>query len=129
MNLKTPEYQSGSCNIGGAEVRRREFFAIFGTVLSLAYWVASFSLHTHWGVRALVFFPLVFATIGWYQARRKFCLAYGLVGLFNFGSIGQASRIMDPELRLADRAQAFRILAQATVLAAVFALIFTLIPA
>lgn len=102
MSSKTPEYQSGSCNIAGAEVRSLIFS------------------HSHW---------LPLAVIGWYQSRRKFFLAFGLSGVFNFGNLGEISQVADPAQRSADRAQALKMLAQATLTAAVFALILTFIPA
>lgn len=129
MNSKTPEYQSGSCNIGSAEIRRRKISGIIGGVLSLTFYAAALSFHASQGIRGLIFFPLVLATIGWYQSRRKFCLAFGLMGVFNFGNLGETSRVQDPAQRSSDRAQALKMLAQASAVAAVFALVFTLIPA
>jgi len=72
---------------------------------------------------------LVLGTIGWYQSRRQFCLAFGLSGVFNFGNPGKVTRIEDAEQRTADRAQALKMLAQATAMAAVFALVLTVVPA
>jgi hypothetical protein len=129
MNSKMPEYQSGSCNIGGAEVRRRKIFGIISGVVAIGFYVLAIVLHAPRGIRALVFFPLVFATIGWLQSRRRFCLAFGFSGVFNFGNLGEVSKVQDPAQRAADRAQALKILAQATLVAAVFALILTLFPA
>jgi len=129
MNLKMPEYQPGSCNIGGPEVRRRKISAFIGSVFSVAFYVFAFSIHAPKGVRALVFFPMVLATIGWYQSRRKFCLAYGWSGVFNFGNLGEVSRVQDPTQRAADRAQALKMLAGATAVAALLALLFTFFPA
>ena len=129
MNLKTPEYQPGSCNIGGPEVRRRKRSAIIGAVLTIAFYIFVLSMHAPKSVRALVFFPLVLATIGWYQSRRKFCLAFGLSGVFNFGNLGEVSRVQDPTQRAADRAQAVKMLARATVVAAMLALFLTFVPA
>lgn len=129
MNSKTPEYLPGSCNIGPAEVRRRQISGIIGAVLSVAYCLISLSLHAPRGIRSLIFFPLVLTAIGWIQSRRRFCLAYGLKGVFNFGNIGEASRVQDPIQRSADRSLALKMFVQASVIAAVFALVFTLIPA
>jgi hypothetical protein len=69
---------------------------------------------------------MVFA-IGFIQARKKFCLAYGFMGTFNFGKLGQISRVSDPMAKKADRKTALTILAQSFFLAlgltlAVFAL-------
>lgn len=129
MNSKTPDYQSGNCNIGGAEIRRRKISGAIGGALSFIFCAAALSLHAPQGIRALIFFPLVFTTIGWYQSRRKFCLAFGLMGVFNFGNLGEVSRVQDPAQRSADRAQALKMLVQASAVAAVFTLVFTLVPA
>ena len=129
MSSKTPDYQPGSCNIGGPEVRRRKISGIVGGVVSIAFYLAAFSMHASKGVRALVFFPLVMATIGWYQSRRQFCLAYGMSGVFNFGNLGQVSRVQDPAQRSADRMQALKMLAQSTAVAATLALVLTFFPA
>lgn len=129
MSSKTPDYLPGSCNIGGAEVKRRQMYGILAAGVSLAYWLVTLLMLAPEGVRALVFFPLLMATIGWFQSRRKFCLAYGLLGVFNFGKVGEATPIMEPALKSADRAYALRLLAKSAFLAAVFALLLTLIPA
>jgi hypothetical protein len=128
MNSKMPEYQSGSCNIGGAEVRRRKVFGIISGVAAVAFCILAIILHAPRGIRVLVFFPLVSAAIGWFQSRRRFCLAFGFSGIFNFGNLGEVSRVLDPAQRAADRAQALRILARATIVAALSALILTVIP-
>lgn len=128
-NLKTPEYQPGVCNIGGAEAHRRKISGYIGAVFSIAYFVACISFHAPRGIRAIIFIPLVVASTGWLQSRMKFCVAFGLMGVFNFGSLGQASRIVDNEQRSIDRRRALVMLAQAAAFSAVFALVLTLIPA
>ena len=59
---------------------------------------------------------MVFA-IGFIQSRKKFCLAYGFMGTFNFGKLGQISRVSDPIAKKADRKTALTILAQSVLLA------------
>lgn len=129
MSSKTPEYKSGVCNIGGAEVRRRKVSGVIGAIFSIAYYAASISFHAPRGIRAIVFIPLVVAFTGWLQLRSKFCLAFGLMGVFNFGKLGEVSRVVDPEERQVDRKRALVMLAQAVAISAAFALVFTLIPA
>jgi hypothetical protein len=60
-----------------------------------------------------IFIPLAVASIGWVQSRRKFCLAYGFMGTFNFGKLGRLSRVADSANRAADRKTALGILFQA----------------
>lgn len=129
MNSKTPEYKPGSCNIGDVEVRRRKISGVIGGLFSIAFYVATLSFHASKGVRALVFFPLVAAATGWLQTRSKFCLAFGMTGVFNFGGSGEVSRVVDPEERSEDRTRALIMLSQAIAISAVFALFFTLVPA
>jgi hypothetical protein len=78
--------------------------------------------------RWAVFVPLVVAAIGWIQSRRKFCLAYGLAGTFNFGRMGDIKRVNDPISRNADRKTALTILLQSIALAFVVTLVFYFLP-
>ncbi len=54
------------------------------------------------------------ASVGFVQSRKKFCLAYGFMGTFNFGKLGQLSKVADSASRAADRKTALSILFQAT---------------
>jgi hypothetical protein len=67
--------------------------------------------------RISLFFPLMVFAIGFIQSRKKFCLAYGFMGTFNFGKLGQISRVSDPVAKKADRKTALTILAQSVLLA------------
>jgi hypothetical protein len=68
------------------------------------------------------------ASIGWVQSRKKFCLAYGFMGTFNFGKLGQLSRVSDSASRAADRKTALSILFQAGAYAVVATAIIYVIP-
>jgi hypothetical protein len=70
---------------------------------------------------------MVFA-IGFIQSRKKFCLAYGFMGTFNFGKLGQISRVSDPVAKKADRKTALTILAQSVFLALGLTLTAYLLP-
>ena len=67
-------------------------------------------------------------TIGWVQSRKKFCLAYGLTGTFNFGKLGQISRVADPIARAADRRTALIIFARSTLYAAALTALVVALP-
>jgi hypothetical protein len=71
---------------------------------------------------------LLVASIGWIQSRKKFCLAYGFMGTFNFGKLGQLSKVSDKSAQAADRKTALSILAQSLSLAAILTLIVYLLP-
>jgi hypothetical protein len=75
-----------------------------------------------------MFVPLMVFSIGFIQSRRKFCLAYGFMGTFNLGKLGDLSRVQSPEDRRADRKTALSILLQAAGLSLILTLITVLLP-
>jgi hypothetical protein len=66
--------------------------------------------------------------VGFIQSRKKFCLAYGFMGTFNFGRLGKVSRVADKASLAADRKTASSILVQSVGLAAILTLIVYLLP-
>ena len=111
------EYVAGSCNIGKGEVRRRQVVALAGAVISITSLVGLLNTDAARSARYSLFIPLMVFAIGFVQSRKKFCLAYGFMGTFNFGKLGQISRVSDPISKKADRKTAITILAQSTALA------------
>ena len=111
------EYIAGSCNIGNGEVRRRQVVALAGAVISATSLVGLLNTNAARTARFSLFFPLMVFAIGFIQSRKKFCLAYGFMGTFNFGKLGQISRVSDPMAKKADRKTALTILAQSFFLA------------
>ena len=121
-------YIPGSCNIGKGEIRRRQVVALIGAVLSAFTLAGLISTSGAPGARLGIFIPLLVASIGWIQSRKKFCLAYGFMGTFNFGKLGQLSKVSDKSAQAADRKTALSILAQSLSLAAILTLIVYLLP-
>ena len=111
------EYVAGSCNIGTGEIRRRQVVALAGAVISTTSLVGLLNTDAARSARFSLFIPLMVFAIGFIQSRKKFCLAYGFMGTFNFGKLGQISRVSDPISKKADRKTAITILAQSTALA------------
>lgn len=111
------EYVAGSCNIGNGEVRRRQVVALAGAVISATSLVGLLNTDASRSARISLFFPLMVFAIGFIQSRKKFCLAYGFMGTFNFGKLGQISKVSDPIAKKADRKTALTILAQSILLA------------
>jgi hypothetical protein len=126
--LSTSDYVPGSCNIGKGEIRQRQIVALIGLALSISALVTIISTDAPRGARLGIFLPLMVASIGWVQSRRKFCLAYGFMGTFNFGKLGQLSKVADSASRAADRKTALGILFQSTAYAAVVTAIIYLLP-
>ena len=126
--MSADSYIAGSCNIGKGEVRRRQLVALIGSALSLSALIGFISADTEPSLRLGIFLPLTVASIGWVQSRKKFCLAYGFMGTFNFGKLGQLSKVSDKASLAADRKMAFSILLKSLTLAAVLTLFVYLLP-
>lgn len=121
-------YIPGSCNLGKAEVRRRQFVALIGLLLSITTFVGLIGSEASASARWAMFAPLMVFSVGFTQSRKKFCLAYGFMGTFNLGKLGDLSRVQNPEDRKADRKTALGILIQAAALAFVLTLIVVFLP-
>ena len=122
------DYIPGTCNIGGDELRSRRIVAAVGLVLSLSALIIFIATDVSQSARLGIFIPLLVMSIGWVQSRKKFCLAYGFAGTFNFGKLGHLSRVSDPIARAADRRTALMIIAQSTLYAAVLTALFVALP-
>ena len=122
------DYIAGSCNIGKGEVRRRQIVALIGLILVISTTAGLIGSDSEKSARFGVFIPALIFSIGFIQSRRKFCLAYGLMGTFNFGPLGKLSKVATPEDRKADRKTAVSILVQALALALTITLIIYLFP-
>jgi hypothetical protein len=122
------EYIPGTCNIGNGEIRRRQAVAIFGLFLTTFSAVTILATDQSRNSRLSIFVPALIFAIGFVQSRKKFCLAYGLAGTFNFGKLGQISKVQSTEDRKADRKTAVLILFQSVALAALITAVFFALP-
>jgi hypothetical protein len=109
-NQPAVEYLAGSCNIGPAEIKRRYQAAIVGGIAYLISAIALITRDASTPSRLVAFLPAMAASVGYIQARRKFCLAYGLAGLFSLEKAGATTKVKDPVALKADRAYALKIL-------------------
>ena len=124
----TDQYIAGRCNIGKNEIRQRQVVALIGLFLSVSSLIGFISTSASQSVRLGIFLPLTVFSIGWVQSRKKFCLAYGFMGTFNFGKLGKVSRVSDKASLAADRKTAVSILLQSLGLASILTLIVYLLP-
>ena len=122
------EYIPGTCNIGEGEIRRRQLVAIFGLFLTTFSAVTIIASDQSKNSRFSIFLPALIFSIGFVQSRKKFCLAYGLAGTFNFGKLGQISKVQSTEDRKSDRKTAVSILFQSAALAAFITAVFYILP-
>lgn len=127
-NIITMTYIPGTCNIGKAEIRQRQIVALIGLGFALFSLVGLLWTDAPRAGRLGLFVPFLVFAVGSIQARRRFCMAYGLAGTFNFNRLGKIERVADAEFRRADRRTALVIFAQAAGLAAVLTGICYLLP-
>lgn len=121
-------YVPGSCNIGQGEIKRRQAVAVFGLILIVISSAAILTTDQDKGARLSIFIPALIFSVGFVQSRKKFCLAYGLAGTFNFGKLGQISKVQSAEDKKADRKTAVSILFQSIALAGLITGIFFVLP-
>jgi hypothetical protein len=121
-------YVPGSCNIGQGEIKRRQAVAVFGLILIVISSAVILATDQDKGARLSIFIPALIFSVGFVQSRKKFCLAYGLVGTFNFGKLGQISKVQSAEDKKADRKTAVSILFQSIALAGLITGIFFVLP-
>jgi hypothetical protein len=121
-------YVPGSCNIGQGEIKRRQAVAVFGLILIVISSAVILATDQDKGARLSIFIPALIFSVGFVQSRKKFCLAYGLAGTFNFGKLGQISKVQSAEDKKADRKTAVSILFQSIALAGLITGIFFVLP-
>ena len=122
------QYAAGSCNIGPKEIRRRRFVGLLGLALVFITTLSFHSQHVKGFNRVSVFLPAILFSIGYLQSRKKFCLAFGFAGIFNFGSLGQVSKVISPADKALDRKAAFTLVIQSLGLAALITVIVLVLP-
>ena len=128
MSSAENAYIPGQCNIGKSEIRKRETVALFGAILSLLSLLSFYHLHTSRFARFSIYLPLLVFSIGFVQSRKRFCLAFGFMGTFNFGRTRELARVASPEDRARDRKTALSILFQSAGLAALLTAIVIALP-
>lgn len=109
------EYIAGSCNIGPSEINRRRQVALISLSAFCLLSIVMIGFVDSRTLRLLVFLPAMGASVGYVQARRKFCLAYGFTGLFNFERAGDVKKVVDATALAADRAYAIKVLVTALI--------------
>jgi hypothetical protein len=121
-------YRPGACNIGPAEIARRRSAGLLGVAAAAALAVALVALDAPTVARWLVALPLAGGAVGLLQARIRFCAAYGMAGVSNFGLLGDVRRVEDVAARRADRAKAASIVVAAGAIGIAGALALVLLP-
>lgn len=122
-------YVPGVCNIGPWEIRRRMAFGIVGLVVAGLLLVALVSIGAPPIARLLVILPVWGGVFSIHQARRRFCGAYALRGISNFGDSHASIRTVEDEAaHRADMAALARMTRDSFVIALVVGVVAVLLP-
>ena len=106
------------CNIGPGEIARRRRSAIVFTAVAALLAVALVASNVPPAGRLILFPFATGAAINWLQVVHRFCVAFGAIGLENFGSIGNEVHV-DPTQRAADRRRAAQLVLEGSLIGAV----------
>jgi hypothetical protein len=121
-------YIPGVCNIGKEEVKKRRQAAIFAAILSFIVISALLFTHANKLWRFLAFVPLASFGISVQQWSSKFCVNFGMRGVFNFKDMGEFTSVEQQEMIKADRAKATKMIVMGLLGGLVATIIFYLVP-
>lgn len=99
-----------------------------GAVATVALFGALVAIDAPSWTRLLLVAPAAVAASGYIQARLKFCAGYGQLGVFNFGTRGDTTTVIDERARALDRRRARQISAWSFVIGAAVAVAAVLLP-
>ena len=123
------EYRAGACNIGPEEIAQRRRMGLVFLAVALGLAALLLAIDAPAWARIAVWPPLTAAFVTLEQVRRRFCVAFGMAGLRNFGpQVGQAQRIEDEDARATDRRTALVMVAYCSVGAAIVTVLFAALP-
>ena len=117
------QYIPGVCNIGKKEIQQRRngiFFAL-ALLIVVVVLLEVFKADKLW--RLIVFLPATSLAVSFQQWYFKFCVGFGMKGVFNFGDLGKTFTVEQKEYFQKDRAKATKMI----VAGIVFGLVLTLI--
>lgn len=109
------------CNIGPEEIARRRRSAVALTIVAAAGAVALVALDAPSAGRLAIWPFATAAAVTWLQVVHRFCVAFGALGVQNFGRLGDAVGV-DPGQRAADRRRAAQVLVEGSLIGAVVTL-------
>jgi hypothetical protein len=129
MNLPVDGYVPGVCNIGSWEIRRRRAVAVVGFAVAAVMLAALIFLGAPAAARLALILPLWGGAFSWLQARRRFCAAFAMAGIANFGD-GDATRrsVADEAAHRADMLATLRMTRDSFLVALPVAILAVLLP-
>ena len=115
------------CNIGPDEIARRRRSAITASIAFAILVFAVFALHVPPVGRLLLWPVATGVAVTWLQVVRRFCVAFGALGLQNFGRLGGQVAV-DDAVRAADRRQALRMTLEGAAIGLAATMLIVVIP-
>ena len=112
-------YQAGACNIGPSEIKRRRQGALVGAILFAITTILFVVTDASTSTRLVTFIPALLFAVGMIQSKRRFCVAYGFMGVFSFEKLGDTKKITVNQDLKADRKYAVKLLLQSVAIAIV----------
>jgi hypothetical protein len=103
------------CNIGPDEIAKRRRSAITASAATAVIAVALVAVDASGPVRLLLWPVAAAAAVTWLQVVHRFCVAFGALGLQNFGRLGE-HRPVDAQIRAADRRRAIQLILEGAVI-------------
>lgn len=124
MSDQNPEYIPGACNIGRKEIQRRKIQATIGVIVSIVLMFLLFPYHRPELFRLFVFPPLAYTVLCFLQAINKFCVLFGLRGVFNFNDERILTTVKQYDFVLKDRRKAILIIFLSGLIAFIITVIY-----
>ena len=123
------EYRAGACNIGPEEIAQRRRMGLLFLAIATGLAIVLVAVDAPAWLRIAIWPPLAAAFTTLEQVRRRFCVAFGIAGVRNFGpEVGRAQRIEDGEARAGDRRTALFMVIYSSLAAAVLTALFVILP-
>ena len=120
MNNLSNHYIPGTCNIGIDEITKRKAELAIGIIVTFSFTSLSF-----WFQYPLIMWLLLFVFSGYtilmyFQVSNRFCVLFGWLKRYNFGTLGNQQKINDPGQVARDRKKVLVIGLQTLVISVVY---------
>jgi len=129
--LDVPEghYEAGVCNIGPAEIAKRRRAGHVGALATAATFALLVAIHASPLVRLVVIGLFAAGTAACYlEAYMRFCGAFGIAGVFNFGRLGSTHKVVDKEARARDRRRVLQLVVYSVLIGLAVGLVAAVLP-
>jgi len=122
------EYIPGTCNIGRKEIQRRKIQATIGLFVSVVSMFLLFPNKQPGLLRLIVFAPIFYTVLCFLQAKNKFCILFGITGVFNFNDSRKLTPVKEKDFHAKDRRKSILILFLSGLIAFIITIIYFYFP-